>query len=270
MNPVLVLTLYRRPQYTRQVLLALSACFGFEELPLFVSCDVSSEHAAACEAVLFEVHRWAERASPRGLYVARHDPRRGIDENKLWAVPAALEWAQAQGVILLEDDTLPAPDALNFFTTLLARTADDPEVLSIGGYNRYPANGAGPEDALASEAARAQPYGTQRFPGFNPWGWAMTRARWENLFGQDAARYRAEVGDEVNGRFDWWLSAQARREGLVSVRPLLARVQSIGGENAEHTPGPQWHSDHELNRWGAWDLDLTDRGLRTWDAGVAQ
>lgn len=264
MKLCIVITLYRRPRYTKELFRALSCCYNFDYFDLLISCDFNGEYRNACEQVYQEALKFIDQHKRFGQ-VLLHNPRLGIDLNKLHAIPMALSTYKADGFILLEDDTIPSPDALNFFATNLLRFRDDPEIFAICGYNRIPGDNLGKEDEGASFEARSDPYGIYRYQGFKPWGWAMTTPWWESLFAHDAKTYRKDTGEEMNGRFDWWLSWGAQSEKRYCIRPVLARMQSIGGEEGEHTPSAAWHKENEYNRWGAWDLDLPDNGLFTWE-----
>jgi hypothetical protein len=82
--------------------------------------------------------------------------------------------------------------------------------------------------------------------------------RYERLYGLDGEKYRDGVcrkygSNEINGRFDWWLSENPDAQ---LVYPLLARVQSIGGEDAEHTPSAGWHRENEFNEIWAGQVEV--------------
>src|ERR1051326_8708980 len=231
---VLVLTLFRRPERTRQILAALDACYNVAAIPVYLSCDYAPEYADACREVFAVAHGWVKKEMAAGRcnrHVLKYATNLGIDLHKIDAIASALAWSGADSFILMEDDTPPfavwndkepektpiAPDVLNYFCTMLARTADEPDTLAVCGYNRQ-------GDEAAFDAVKGQPYGMFRSVGFNPWGWAMTKAQWQRFFGDGGKEYAAHV-DCPNGRFDWWLHSQ----GLQVVQPVLPRPNHVGG-----------------------------------------
>jgi hypothetical protein len=243
MDKVVVVTLYRRPGYTRQTLNALADCFGIENYHVLFSIDYADAHAAACEEVIALAKEW--KASPYGIHI--HAPRLGIDENKLWALPLALAMLPNRPdafFIALEDDMKPARDFLQFMEWGARAYFNDKGILSLCGYNRH------------DEVERAQLYDAWVAQGFHAWGWGMWRDRWERFFTDDAKEYHEYAGAEANGRFDWYLTDMAKKHNLWTVQPVIARVMNFGVYNGEHTQ-PEHFLATEYNPRGAWDVQLT-------------
>jgi hypothetical protein len=268
-----VCTLYRRPAATRRMLAALSECYHSREIPCFLSCDYDPNHDEACSQVVAIAQDWAMTRRGRTEMVV-NDPKRGIDCNKLYAIPAALESTGADAVILLEDDTGLSHDALSFFCTNLAATAADPSVLAVCGYNRLPDDNQGPEDVEAETALLATDlFSTYRFSGFKPWGWAMTAERFAEFFGSDGngQRYKEQTRTDGNGMFDHWLTYQCQKQGRVTIRPLVGRTTHAEWADAEHTPSEQAWQERERVTVGAWlpKVELPDTGLFGWGKPVA-
>lgn len=244
-KPIIAITLYRRPNYTAQLFDALSQCEGIAEIPVVISIDQDSKYAPDCEEVARLAEVWCSN-NPNRNVIGTHDPRLGIDLNKLWVIPRAFECGNF--MIFLEDDTIPSKDALRWFVEMGERYADNEDIFGIGGYNRL--------SREEFEAANPFEYRIER--GFNAWGWATWRNRWDALFANNGAQYKADTGAEANGLFDSWLDKQ--KKGFV--RPMVARIQSVGGEQGEHTPSPEWHREHEHNEWGAWNLIIPNGAFK--------
>lgn len=264
MRVAVVATLYRRPAATRRMLAALADCYHSREVPVYLSCDYDPNHDEACSAVVSIAQDWAMSRRGRTELVV-NDPKRGIDLNKIAAIPAALESTGADGVVFLEDDTGLSRDALSFFCTTLADTAADPSVLAVCGYNRVPDDNQGPEDVPAEQAlTETDLFATYRFSGFKPWGWAMTAERWGEFFGDGGARYKEQTRTDGNGMFDHWLSYQCRAQGRVTVRPRVGRTTHAEWSDAEHTPSREAWEDRERVTVGAWSVETPDAGLFGW------
>ena len=234
-KPTIAITLYRRSDYTRQLFEALSACDGIDDIPIVISQDWSEEHTVECTQVENIAREFL--AQYGGEYY-RNNPRLGIDLNKLFIIPKAFE--QGNFLIFLEDDTIPSKDALRWFVEQGTKYEDDKSIYFINGYSRQ----------TRDEFLVSSPDDVAIQPGFNPWGWCTWRDRWDELFPNDGAQYKADTGKDANGLFDHWIHGK----NLKYVSPKIARVQVIGAENAEHTPSAEYHFAHVFNEWGMWSL----------------
>lgn len=217
MTTAIVMTLCSRPRYTRRTLEALAACDGVNDYPVFLVCEPVCQEVVDM-AVLFGRHH------PR-TKVLRHDARIGCNANTFAALSAG--FAEADRVIALEDDTVPARDFLRFAAWGLDTYADDASVLSVCGYQRTPATELLERDAVIRER------------WFTPWGWATWRDRWESL-----AEHWQHAADAAS--WDTVIDKLTRRDRY-EVRPLVARIQNIGGEGGTHVPSPMWHAAHHAN-----------------------
>jgi hypothetical protein len=269
--PVIVVTLYRRPDATRRLLAALSECYGVNECDVYLSCDIAPEYGACYEVARIATD-WADQRNRRfggvkdvTAWVNENNPRLGIDLHKISAITKAFARTGASSVVLLEDDTGLSRDALNYFATTLEATENDPEILAVCGFNRYPMDNQGDEDPEAARRAiETDLYGTFRHDQFKAWGWAMHRATWERFYGDGGARYASEV-DRPNGRFDWWMTLSLCRDaGMRCILPRVARTNHAEWRDAEHT-AKEYYERQERATVGAWSVpDLPDTGLLGW------
>lgn len=265
MEKVIAITLYRRPEYTQKLFDALTQCYGIEDYEVFISCDYNLDYLEDCRKCQDIAKEFAEnRDAPTNIWV--HEPRLGIDLNKLFILPKAFEVSDY--VIFLEDDTIPSRDALRYFEWG-RQFQNDQSVVAICGYERYH------DIPYHNLVLQYQPYAVIRKPKtFSSWGWALWKDRYERIYDMDGQRYKEGTGAEANGRFDWWLSWEFR-EGDVCIFPRLPRIQSIGGVNGEHTPNAQWHLENEYNPLGAWSQEMPDECLWTlvpasWDEAMKE
>ena len=255
----IVITLYRREEETKQVLDALLKCYNLNDFTIVLSHDINyADHEMPCKNVLALASSFIDsynknRKPGNHIWYTHNNPRKGIDLNKFHAIEYLLKHQMhTDAFILLEDDTVPAPDFLNYMATNLKRIIETPDILAVCAYNRqYPE-----EDFLK---VSHDAYGTWLARGFNPWGWGMLTTTYRTLYGYDHLQYLTDTGAEANGRFDWWLS----EKNLQCIRPVLSRTRLIGEFNAEHTTPADW--EKEKNPYGAWDVNTPDNGLFTWD-----
>lgn len=210
------MTLCRRPDYTKQVLSALSLCQGIKDYLLIMSIDGDNEKVAEL----------ADSFSSCKKKILRHK-RYGLDKNTYYVLTAG--FSHSDYVIHLEDDTVPAHDTLRYFEW--ARDYSfRPDVISISAYNR---NGS-PKYGLRDITIRQS---------FNPWGWAMSINRWYELRTQ-----------WVHNKWDSTCINKHGGIKLKSVYPRISRIQNIGAKNAVHVRSEAWHKRHHYVNYWAGDL----------------
>lgn len=219
----ITVSLYNRPDYTKQVLSALANASLAGEIPTIISLDPSDKTPELLELARSYPHYHNTRIIiQKRLGCNRHIYeclRMGFDGG-------------ADFVIHIEDDILLAKDALVYFTRMAQLYKDDESVFSVCGYNRDPATKT-PEDMSTFFPANS----------FYPWGWGLWRDRWESVkdgwqFGQH------KYGGTWDCHLKW-----AGRNGRSVILPGVSRVKNIG-EVGTYTPSPDWHaSKHFVAQW---------------------
>jgi hypothetical protein len=214
----IVMTLCSRPDYTRRVLEALAKCDDVDKYPIHLMCEpVMDEVIDIANAFRLYPHVKAT------VEVGKH--RVGCNVNTYYALSRGFE--KHDRVIAMEDDTVPGRDFLRFCEWGLDRYERDHDVLTVCGYQRTPADEVGYRNAVVRE------------PWFTPWGWATWKDRWESIRDSWPADDRQISWDTVIDKLT--------RGNRCEVRPLLARIQNIGGEGGAHVPGAAWHREHHWN-----------------------
>lgn len=219
MNTVVVITLCKRPDYTRRVLDALARCDDISRYPVAMLCEPVSDEVIDLAAAFTRrtgIKAWAMVGTQRV----------GCNVNTYSAL--AYGFDHHDRVIALEDDTVPGRDFLRFCEWGLNQYEHDETVFSICGYQRTPPSELGFRNAVIRER------------WFTPWGWATWRDRWHSVREHWPADDRQVSWDTV-------LDKLTRRDRY-EVRPMLARIQNIGAEGGTHVPGAEWHAAHHLNR----------------------
>jgi len=216
---VIAMTAHRRPEYTHEVLQSLSQCSEeIGSIPVFIYVD------HGCEEVSLLCDRW-QASSPLNVSVFTSAGNLGCNGNTWRALDGAFRCSDS--VIMLEDDTVLAKDAIRFFLFCLDRFKHDADVFSVSGYNRA--------DTLKLDAIRQ--LGRRKW--FTPWGWATWKDRYDDIV---EARQKVKVSPRLS--WDIFVTDNARR-GRQEVFPVVSRVQNIGAENGAHVPSPEWHRQNQ-------------------------
>ena len=254
-NKVLAATFYRRPSYTKQVLDSIAALHGIEDYIFIYSQDWNDDYAEDCA----EVRRMLAEFNPGGVIIDEgiNNPRLGVDLHKLKLLPAAFEYSDY--VIFVEDDTPLAPDSLQFFERVFDLYGHHPNFVSATGYNRYT------EASTHAFVLANERYALDKGGQFTPWSWAMTRQRYDQIYGNDGEAYKQKWGAEANGRFDFNVSDfMASLPGAFTVYPVLPRANHIGGEHAEHTQSPEWLEANEYSPFTAASQECPEAPYDAW------
>jgi len=253
-NKVIVATIFNRPGYTKQCFDALSQCDGIEEYSLIVHQDWDSDRwEKECKEVQQIVLDFALERRVKSFDYLISNPKRGIDECKLYALPKGFE--KSDGVVLVEDDVALGLDALRFFEWGFEEFKDNQEITSINTYNRI----------IDKDVNDLDIYAYCITSGFSCWGALLFKDRYEKHIGLDGEKYRQAVTDiwganEINGRFDWLHSVLPN---VKAVYPLVARCQNRGHNNAANPKTEEWFLDHQFNRFGIWDREI-EKGPKIW------
>ena len=206
---VITIIAYNRPTYFEAVLSSLARCAGIEKYTLLIFLEPGDERVLALARGFDAANRTDVVVNARRL---------GPHPNLLQAVTTGFERAGSGAdddfVIVLEDDTPLAPDALAWFEwARRAYAADAARVFSVSAFadNCHDAGDAcsalfAREPALARAAARRAHY--------SPWAWGMWRDRWRGVEaggwrGRDAEMNFAAVGAAA----DDGCAARARIKG---------------------------------------------------------
>jgi hypothetical protein len=218
---IITMTASHRPQYTCQVLEALARCRGIQDYLLMPSLEPGHDDVRS----LFEAVSFAE------CRPVVHRERLGCAANTLFALERGFRLSDF--VIHIEDDTVPAADALEFFEHCREAYRQDPQVFTIGGYPSYP--GAG---KLSGAAPAGGSRALARHPWFTPWGWAT----WLDRFVEMARDWSLESWDTHLNHV-----VRGRR---CEITPTLSRFQNIGAEQGVHVPSAEWHrANQHLDFW---------------------
>ena len=259
MGKVILLTAYRRPAFFQRVLDALAGCWGIAEYTVLVSVDTCAEQPHLT-AQCVELAR--EFKATRDVRIRVHDPKLGIDGNKLFAFPQAFK--EADYCIHFEDDIIPAKDCLRFLEWGGERFRIDPAVLSVSAYQKECLFIDGDTEWHKVRGT----YGSYRGQGgFAWWGIGVWQDRWQAVIGDESA-YRAFAGNLVNGRMDWWWKKWMEEHSMCQIHPYVSRCQNLVGEPGTENEGVNSNDPlamENFNSEGVWQLgDLPDPSPDVW------
>ena len=164
MTPPIAIFAFKRPDHLRRLARSLEACTGFEEhsVTIFIDGPRRDGDRAGVEAV----RAVAAELSWPNLAVVEAPANLGLRRSIHKGVSRLLE--EHEAVIVLEDDLLLAPTALQYFRRALTRYADESMVFAIAGY-AYPV----PQFADRQTA--------MMLPVATSWGWATWRRVWKDF-----------------------------------------------------------------------------------------
>jgi hypothetical protein len=175
----IALFLYKRPGHARRAIDSLRANTLAADSDLYVFSDGPR---SPDEADLVDAVRALARAVAgfRSVTVVESRVNQGLASSIIGGVSRVFD-AHSR-VIVIEDDLVTSPKALEYFNTMLDRFEKIPAVHVVSGF-AYPPH--------LMPIPRRYPYDVYFTPRINTWGWATWRDRWQ------AVDWSASGADEV-------------------------------------------------------------------------
>jgi len=167
------------------------------------------------------------------MHLVVNKERLGLNSNTYHSLAEAYARGAAQ-IVHLEDDVVPSPDALEYFTWAISYlTTHDPRHthLLASGYNK-------PE----SEPDKALTHCTARRPIWTPWGWGVDRGRLGWLLEKWCHRNPKCFTCAFKSKY---------RNTRSELFPVLSRIQNIGYEDGENGRTPEWYRANHRTPWVA-------------------
>lgn len=236
---IVVVILYRRFEYSRRVLENLAANVGVDQYTVLIQVDPDFP----------EVEELARTFPLTRKEVVINARRLGCNGNVRAALTRA--FALSSYVVALEDDVVPARDALRFFEWCdRPHYRDDPMCFGACAYHRE----LPPTDRFNQVI---------RVPWFTPWGWATWRDRWREMEVQWPGG-----GAEGRGAGTSWdvIVNRSVRSDRYMLHPRLARVQNVGATDGTYCTDKAFHAEHQYNANWAGAVAAPD-GELFWEQG---
>lgn len=202
-NKVIVMPVYNRPDYTKQVLEGIRRCYGSEEYKIFIFADPSPITKEVIEAI--------NSVDRLNKIIFMNDKQLRTGDNVYKCLEYGFE--KSDFVVLFEDDIVPAKDCLKFLEWARDKFEDDQNIFNVTSYNRI-------------YASKLDYYRYEKHPWFTCWGWGIWKDRWDNGLKDNW------VSQKLDG--NWTTQANIIRGDRFQIRPLLSRSQNIGFKNGVH------------------------------------
>ena len=146
---------YKRPEYTKRVIDGLKNCKGIEKYKLLAFIEPGYEEVTK----LFSDIDFVDK----NIYI--NECVLGINGNTFQAISHGFKYSDY--VIHLEDDTVPAPDTLEYFEWAGKEYKENGHIFTVCGYNKV------------DEVKKKDYHTVFQKSWFTPWGWAIWEDRWE-------------------------------------------------------------------------------------------
>lgn len=240
-SPV-VLFVYNRPDHTKKVLDALCENIGAKEHPLYIFADYAKNEKAIAgmQAVRRIIHDTKVAEAFAEVHIIEADKNKGLAPSIISGVSQVVE--QFGNVIVLEDDSVPAVDFLQFMQNCLEYYEKDSRIWSIGGYS------------FIENLPEEYPHDIYTMGRTCSYAWATWKDRWENVdwdvkdyasfkhslklrkafnrYGNDRA---AMLDAQQIGRTSSWairFCYAMYKHGMFTVYPRYSRIMNIGQDGS--------------------------------------
>ena len=158
---------YNRPVHLSKTLKALSENNLRDQTDLVIFCD--GPKTKLDEADVIAVKKLTENVSGfRSIKVHSKKENQGLAKSIINGVTEVVQ--QYGRVIVIEDDIVLAPNALNYFNSMLSKYKDRQEIFSISGFSFPSSKMPIPKHYI---------YDVYAIPRMQCWGWATWRDRWD-------------------------------------------------------------------------------------------
>ena len=149
----------------------------------------------------------------------------GCNKNIINAINLAFK--QYDKIVVLEDDTIPGKDFLNFFLWGFYNIKEEHGIHSLGAYNN------------CIQIPLSIKYDKIKYRNwFCPWAWGIWKYCWEQF---DYSRCL----ESQKISWDIYLLNEYKKRGWLQLYPLVGRCNNIG-EVGTHVPSKSWHQDNQF------------------------
>jgi len=212
----IAITCYKRPELLKGLLESIAQADLTHVVRFVVSVDWHSDEMFMRMCDVFR--QSVGDLGARGCRLCKQAYRLGIHNHNRWLINEAFNAHKAEAVVMLEEDCVVAPDALNFAWWALQQNG---AIVNLGG--------------KWSDGVRHAVRGTHLIESA---GWAVTRENWQQIEPYWNGKMRMPVG------WDWSLSYLCYVRGWDTIDPLVARVKNVGRTNGTY----QTAADYDLDR----------------------
>lgn len=243
------ISLFNRPDYTKEVLDALEKCTGVEEYKIFIKCEKLS-HPKVEETI-----KVAQEFNHNNKSVIINERRLGCSLNIWSCLDTAFSETDTDFHIHFEDDTVPSRDCLKYFEWANKYFTNHKNVGAIAAYSRM-------VSCIAFQKIQKEKLQEQieyfknlvrTISWFIPWGWGLHRNVWQHVLKDELLKRIKQP------RYDSWdrhVRYILQENELLMALPVLSRSQNIGALNGVHCPGPTFHKKEQWTPLFVEDLSI--------------
>jgi hypothetical protein len=250
-NAPIAVFVYRRAEHTRRMLQSLLQNQCAAASPISIFCD--GPRGGSDAADVRQTRAVVSELAPVHARIVQRDANLGLARSVIAGVSELVE--KHGEVIVVEDDLVLSPVALEYFNLALERYADAARVMHVSGY-MYPVRSPLPETFFYREATC--------------WGWATWARAWRQ-FEPDATKIRDFVlergqrrefdvngsmsffrmlEEQIHGKIDsWairWYGSMRMHDGL-ALHPGRSLVRNIGLDGTGEHSGRTSDFDVEIS-----------------------
>lgn len=243
LNCAIGIVLYRRPKYTKMLFDALKLNQYVDQFPIYISIDFYNYECSRELLAIIE----SNKRFLNIVDVRFHNSKIGCGYNQFYL----MDMIREDDFIIFEDDAIPlAYDSLNYFYSHFPQLKEQ-NLFSICGYNF-----GGNKD---------QPHGFVTKNYFCPWGFAMTKTKWQEIkhsVFNDGKVVPYEHSWQKHGAWDTAILKNV--ENRNTIYPTLSRIQNVGAELTTFVPSAEWHAANHHVVLGAWSIEIQKKELGKW------
>lgn len=251
-------SLYRRPNYTKQVLDALLECANIRDYHIVICCEPPSTRV---KQINHDIENTIEIAKgfdhDNKLVVVNKNPL-GCSMNIYSSIYNTFANTTTDFHIHFEDDTVPSKDCLIYFEWAKEYYKQDSSVGVVGAYERI-----GCADSFKPTIEYSEHYisdnrrKSAKRKWFNPWGWGIWRDRWEKNLAEPLYKRIHSPGPYLS----WDILTKRTLvddQNLHQTYPLVSRIQNIGALNGLHCPSEAFHRANQRTTVFASDHNVSE------------
>jgi len=233
---VITMPVYRRPDYTKQVLEGMRKCYGIKDYTIYIFAEPGYQ----------EVIDVINSFDDLNIVLSINEVKLGLAANTRQCLDYG--FSLSDFVIHFEDDIVPNKDCLEYFEWVRDEYVNDKEIFTTTAYNRSPFH-TNDHDI----------YHEVRRRSWHHLCWATWIDRWEEI----------KNGWTVTGGGNAWsTSVKNILNGRCEIYPVISRVLYIGiedGTNGEPESNKRYVSDFwigsvELEKGKYYEVDKNHKG----------
>ncbi|HNW88177.1 MAG TPA: glycosyltransferase [Bacteroidales bacterium] len=216
----IVMPTYNRPEFLRVVVDHLRVCDNIDKFKIYTSEEPGFPEVQK----IFKSIDFME--------IERHINDRRLDCNNNVLQAINIGFLNADFVVVLEDDVVPARDFLNLCIWADENFRNDSSIGCVTGFSL--SREEKPDQEVAADVLKWQ--------YFWPWGWATWKDRWEHPDNKEASDI-SKTGRNIHSWDINFSNVFFLKNGFHSLFPVIPRTRNIG-VHGRYVPSQLWHEQN--------------------------